>query len=281
MATNRDRVNKLQEQIADLEERIGNLQRLTEVTDNRFQAIQTRRDEARNLKNEVENIKQQTEILFSEIQKKKTSAFEFESSIKDLVDEAEESQETFEKHSKNLQEIEAKIQKFEKEITIQLGRASSGALARAFSNRQEEVEKELKKWHNYLLISTGSLVVAGIGFFIYSLLVKIDWQFFLKLSVVFPIIYAEWFASRQYTKERFIVERYAFKAAQAKSLSAFSKTVKEMDESEAGRIEAQKFVISSVAKIYIAPKLNDEDEGSLIIDKALKMAKDIVKINKL
>lgn len=273
----RSRITNLQRQITDLEQRTTALQRLTETADSRFQAIQTRRDEARQLKNEIDAIKQQADALFVEIQQKNTSAKQLEGSIQELVDDAEGSKETFEEHSKNLQEIEEKIEKFEEAITEQLGRAGSGALAIAFATRQGEVENELKRWRTILFGSTGALVFVSLSFFIYSFFVDINIQFFLKLSVSLPFIFAVYFASRQYNKERFILERYAFKGAQAKSLSAFSKTVKEMDTTENGQAEAQKFVIASVEKIYIQLKL-DKGEDDLFFDKALDIAKDIVKL---
>lgn len=278
MANNRDRITNIQTLIKDLEERISTLQQLTEISDGRFQDIQLKCNEAKTLKNEIDTIKQQTEVLLTDIQSKKDTSVQLEESIEELVEGAEESKDIFETHSENLKKIETKIEDFEKAITEQLGRAGSGALALAFSERQIEVEKELDRWRDILFKITGALVILTLGFFVYSLFVEINLQFFLKLSVAFPLIYAEWFASRQYTKERFILERYAFKSAQAKSLSAFSKTIKEMDETETGQTEAQKFVISSVNKIYVAPKLNDDDESGLILENALKIAKDLIKI---
>lgn len=277
MANTRNRITNLQKMVTDLEQRITSLQQLTTSADGRFQEIQNKRAEAVQVKNEITAIKQQIESLHTEIQQKNTSAKELENSIQELVDGAEGSKETFEEHSKNLQEIEEKIKGFEQAITEQLGRAGSGALALAFAARQDEVQKELNRWRKILFITTVSLAVVAVGFLVYSFFVDINVQFFLKMFVSFPFIFAAYFASRQYNKERFIVERYAFKAAQAKSLSAFSKTVKEMDLTENGQAEAQKFVIASVEKIYIQPKL-DKGEDDLPLDKALDIAKDIVKM---
>ncbi len=278
MANTRNRITTAQKQLADLEKRVSVLQQLTDKADGRFQDIEAWRNEARQLKSEIDGIKQQTDLLFSDIQQKKESTAKMESSIEGLVEEAEESKETFNEHSENLTKIEGKIKKFETEIIDQLGRAGSGALALAFAERQGEVEKELKRWRNILFGTTAALILVAFALFKHlSSAEEIDLQFFLKMTISLPFIYAEWFASRQYTKERFIVERYAFKAAQAKSLAAFSKTVKEIDVTDEGQARAQEFVISSVDKIYVAPKLNDEDESGLILEKALKIAKDLIK----
>jgi len=279
MADTRKRITGIQKQLTDLEGRISSLQQMTDTTDGRFQTIETRRTEATQLKNEIDTIKSEITTILADIQQKSTSATELEGSIEELVNGAEESKETFNTHSKSLEEIEEKIKKFELEITEQLGRAGSGALALAFSLRQGEIEKELKKWFGILSAITGALMFIGVCFFIYAFFVQVNLQFFLKLTISLPFIYAEWFASKQYNKERFILERYAFKAAQAKSLSAFSKTVKEMDETEAGQSTTQKFVINSIEKIYIAPKFegNNSDDDFPIVKIAEKIA-DIVKV---
>jgi hypothetical protein len=216
--------------------------------------------------------------ILADVQLKQTQIEEHQSSIEDLVTEAEESKETFEEHSKNLTAIEVKIKEFEKAITEQLGRAGAGALAIAFSLRQEEIEKELKRWRGILYYSVGALLLLSVIFFIYSFFITaLTLGFFLKISISLPFIYVVWFASKQYSKERFILERYAFKTAQAKSLNAFSKTVKEMDQTEDGQSRAQEFVITSIGKIFVAPKLQGEDPEFPLM-KSVDAVKEISKV---
>lgn len=273
---NRSRITEMQNALAGLEGRVATLQNLADKADGRFQDIQTRRNEATRLRGEIETAKQQADALLTEITQSKTNASTAEDAIEELVSDAETSKETFDTHSKNLEEIEQKIKGFEEAISEQLGRAASGALALSFEGRQEKVEKELERWRNNLYASAVALMAVGIVFFIYSFFATLNLQFFLKLTVSFPVIFAVWFSSIQYNKERFIVERYAFKAAQAKSLSAFSKTVKEINPSEAGQLETQKFVIAAVMKIYVAPKLGTDDPD-FPLDKAVGIAKEVIK----
>lgn len=278
---NRSKIVEIQNTLSMLEGRLNDFQKLTETTDGRFQVIQERRTEAGRLRNEIDVLKQQAQTAVLEIEKEKTSAREMEGSIEDLVESAEESKETFDEQIKTLKEVEDKIRKFETEIVEQLGRAGSGALAQAFTFRQGEVEEELRRWRDILYKATGALIVVAAILFGYSVFVKTDLQFILRLAVSFPFIYAVWFAGKQYNKERFILERYAFKAAQAKSLSAFSKTVKEMDESEEGQSSAQQFAINSIEKIFVAPKLessNDEDFPVVkITEKLMDITKEAIK----
>lgn len=277
---NRSKIMELQNTLTSLEGRINGFQKLTEVADGRFQAVQERRTEAGRLKNEIDTLKQQAQAAVLEIEKEKTSASEMESSIEDLVDSASDSKETFDAQIKALEEIEGKIKKFEVEIIEQLGRAGAGALALAFTTRQEEVADELLHWRKILYGATLALGVVAVSLLVYSHFTEINLQFFLKLSVSFPFIYAVWFSGKQYNKERFILERYAFKAAQAKSLSAFSKTVREMDESEGGLSVTQQFVVSSIEKIYVAPKLEGSDEEFpvfKIIEKLTDITKEAIK----
>lgn len=278
---NRSKIVEIQNTLDLLEGRVVSFQKLTDATDGRFQVIQERRTEAGRLKNEIDVLKQQAQTAVLEIEKEKASASEMESSIEDLVESAEESKATFDEQIKDLEEIEEKIKKFEIEITEQLGRAGAGALALAFVNRQDEVANELMHWRKMLYGATVVLGVVAMSLLVYSHFTEINLQFFLKLSVSFPFIYAVWFSGKQYNKERFILERYAFKAAQAKSLSAFSKTVTEMDESERGQSVAQQFVIKSIEKIYIAPKLEDGNDEEFpvvkITEKLMDITRDAIK----
>ena len=273
---NRSRITEAQNTLSAIEGRVATLQPLTDKADGRFQDIQSHRNEATRLRTEIETTKQEANALLTEITQSKLKAFTAEGEIEELVSDAEISKETFDTHSKNLEEIEGKIKKFEEKIVEQLGRAASGALAISFEGRQEKVEKELERWRTMLYKTTGAFMIVVCILFIYSTFTKIDLQFIFKLFVSLPFIYAVWFSGKQYNKERFIVERYAFKAAQAKSLSAFSKTVKEMDESDEGQSATQQFVINSIEKIYIAPKLENSDEEFPIIKVAEKIV-DIIK----
>lgn len=273
---NRARITQIQNDLDGVEIKLKEFQKITDFTDSRFNLVKERATEATNIKSEITTIKSDIDTILDDIQEKQTQASEFESSIEELVEEAQSSKETFEEHSKNLTEIEDKIHKFEKAINEQLGRAGAGALAMAFNIRQGEIEDEVKRWREILYWSTGGLLVLAIVFFIYSFSInELTLGFFLKISISLPFIYVVWFASKQYSKERFILERYAFKTAQAKSLDAFSKTVKEMDSSERGLSRAQDFVINSVAKIYVAPKLQGEDP-EFPLTKALKITKDTI-----
>lgn len=274
---NRTKILEIKEELDNIDARISALKQLADKTDGRFQSVQEQNTEVLRLRTEIEALKNRADVFVANIEEKSTKATESEESIADLVSSAEESKEIFEEHSKNLRGIEDKIKMFEAEISEQLERAGAGALAVAFAGRQSVIEEELKRWRNHLYLATSILIVVAFGFLWHSFYTKINFEFFLKLTVVFPLIYAVWFSGKQYNKERFIVEQYAFKSAQAKSLAAFSKTVQEM-EPEAGEAasNAQQFVIDSVSKIYIAPKLNSEDEDFPVVEITEKLA-DIVK----
>lgn len=278
---NQERITEVQNALATLETRVASLQQLTDKTDGRFQEIQVNKTEAQALKMQIQTLEQEATSLLAEIKETDTGARMHAEIIEALVESATESKETFETHSTALDEIEEKIRKFEEKISEQLGRAGAGALAVSFTTRQTDVEKELERWRGILFKSTGALIVVSVILFSYSIFETINAQFFLKLTVSFPFIYAVWFSGKQYNKERFIVERYAFKAAQAKSLAAFSLTVKEMNQSEEGQSVAQKFVVDSIGKIYIAPKLDEEgDEFPMfkIAEKLTDVLKEVTKI---
>lgn len=276
----RARITELQKTIDSMEDKLAKLQGIVDLTESRFAQIEVKRTEALSLRNEISAAKDSVDTIFSDVEDTQTQVNEAGEDIEQLVADAQTSKETFDLHSQNLLEIETKISKFETSIVDQLGRAGAGALAKSFDTRQGEIEKELSHWRKMLYGSTAMLVALSIAFFVYSFHVN-EWSLglFLKLSISLPLIYVVWFSSKQYSKERFILERYAFKVAQAKSLDAFSKTVKEMDSTDKGQSRAQEFAISSIEKIYVAPKLQGEDSDFPIV-KALDVVKTAVsKIN--
>lgn len=273
----RARITEIQKELDGVDERLKKIQEITDLAESRFTQIGVNKTEALALKVAIAGVKDEVDDILLDIEETQTKASEFEQSIEGLVEGAQSSKETFEEHVKNLNDVEEKIKKFEEAITIQLGRAGAGALAKSFDLRQIEIEKELKRWRDILYGSTVALVLLSVIFFIYSFHIT-EWSLglFLKISISLPLIYIVWFASKQYAKERFILERYAFKVAQAKSLDAFSKTVKEMDTSEKGQSRAQEFVINSVGKIYVAPKLQGEDPEFPVM-KSIETVKNLTK----
>lgn len=280
---NRARITDLQEVISQSESRVDKIKTQIQVYETTLGTIQANHTTAQNVRNGIQAIKGEIDWLLKEIISMKDLANQSKNEIEDLVSSAEESKATFEEKMKNLEVIEAKISEFETKIIEQLWRVASGTLAQAFHSRQESVEIELVRWRENLYKSTISLIIMGVIFFIYSFWAKFDYQFMLKISVSFPVIYAAWFSGRQYDRERRILEQYAFKSAQSKSLSAFSKTVKEIDDSDrdwtnqGGKERTQKFVISSIEKIYTAPNLSLEKQD-FPLDKILDTAKQLVNL---
>lgn len=280
---NRARITELQQELSLCENRIVALQNQIQGYESQLGTIQSNHSSAQSLKNNIQELKNTADSLLGQIEVTKNESIQSKDQIESLATSAEESQKTFETQKSNLEAIETKIAEFEKQIVEQLGRAASWALAIAFDDRLAKIEIELERWRKNLYITTLILLLLGIVFFIYSFWAKFDYQFLLKLSVTFPVIYAVWFSWRQYEKERSISEQYAFKAAKAKSLAAFSKTVKEIDDSDwinevdGGKQRTQKFVISSIEKIYTSPAL-DIKSAEFPLDKVLETAKNIVNL---
>ena len=270
---NRERITDLQQAIKDCDGKLESLKQKIQGYESELGTIQNNHSEkVQALNDEMQKLSENAATLLEEIENYSNAS---KSQIKALLQSSEQSKTTFEEQNKNIEEIRKKIDSLEEEIVNQLGRAASGVLAQAFDERQGKLESELKKWENYLFWSTLFLFGVGVFFFLYSFYVDINYQYWLKISVLFPIIYTVWFSGRQYEKERKIVEQYAFKSAKAKSLSAFSKLVEDAGDNESGpnrketKERTQQFIIESMKEIYKAPNLELKDVNIDMIKKML------------
>ncbi len=275
----RSRITDLKLDLESSEDRISNLASQIDTLESEHGTITSHIEDSQKKVAQINELKILAENELVKLQAIESKAKSSEETIANLISAVSDCDTEFKERSSSIVEIEDKIAGFEKKIVEQLGRASSGVLANAFYERQNEVEAEVSRWRKNLYWSTCLLVVVGISFFAYSFWASFDYQFLLKITVSLPLIYSVWFSSRQYERERKIVEQYSFKAAKAKSLSAFSKIVKECSEGSDGSLSTQNFVISSVSGIYDAPNLEYEKD-SFPSEKILKVAKELSSLSK-
>jgi predicted nucleic acid-binding Zn-ribbon protein/archaellin len=82
---------------------------------------------------------------------------------------------------------------------------------------------------------------------------EVNWIWFaLKITLTFPLIYLIIFATTRYSKERRLMEEYAFKSAIALALKPYSDLVAKLGEEKADE-EYRKFLIKTIQDIFIAP----------------------------
>lgn len=143
------------------------------------------------------------------------------------------------------------------EIKNQLAVAAGGSLSNTFEKRKKELGDSKEKWFYWLMIDI--LILAGIAIFVFLELknnLTITPGFLLKFSLSFPFIYAAVFFHSQYSKERELLEEYAFKSAVAFSFEAYRKILKEEINQEQAEQQNKflEFIIDSIKKIYTSPR---------------------------
>jgi uncharacterized integral membrane protein len=211
-----------------------------------------------------------------------------EPKIKEFYDEINEFKEDISTTKKNAQqtvkdnEIETEklvsnLKTLEDQIKIQIEKATGFSLFHSFQTRQLELAKSKKIW----VYALAGLVLAslGVSIFIISSTSKIDVAFFGKLSMSIPLIYAIFFCTVQYSRERKLEEEYAFKSNISISLVPYQELVEKLVNSDQSgeREKYTAFIIDAITKVYTSPtdKIFDSHDQTSIdpmkqLEKAIK-----------
>jgi hypothetical protein len=153
-------------------------------------------------------------------------------------------------------ELKSKLENLEDQIKDKIYQATGFTLFSAFQARQNEVARAKRNWAYATLGGVGLALI--LGFYVVHAIHSVQdvrFEFFAKLSLSVPIIYAIGFCSIQYSKERRLEEEYAFKSSVSVSLNPYqelvAKLVTKTDPVELAKYTA--FVISSVENVFSSP----------------------------
>lgn len=225
-----------------------------------------------NLDNIVANqFKKQTEIetefetqkgIFEEY-KKTTGALT--SQLNDLINQTTTTLSSVNTKLEEYKLLEGYIQKKKEEIVKLTGYAADTVLAHSFEKRAGELKRSVTMWGIISAIVT--LLTVGWIFLLitdfatnFHLQPKWDSVFlnFLKTS---PFFVALGFSLTQYSKERGLLEDYAFKAAVALTINPYAD---KLDGIESNRLK-QQLIVDSIMNVYSKPKgiyLKENNPGS-------------------
>lgn len=82
---------------------------------------------------------------------------------------------------------------------------------------------------------------------------EIDWyKVIVKIGISLPLIYTVVFLSNRYTKERRLVEEYAFKSTISLALTPYADLVKKIED-EGSDSKYRDFIINSIDNIFSVP----------------------------
>ena len=133
--------------------------------------------------------------------------------------------------------------------------AINTGLAGSFDERRHQIETTfVKKWSTRFGLSLGLLGVGAIAILCLSIVdnFSIGRTVFFRLSLLSPLIFYTGYAAVQYSHERRLLEKYAFKAVVAGSLESYTTLIKDVF-GKTNDEKLLKFVINSMEAIYSEP----------------------------
>jgi tRNA 2-selenouridine synthase SelU len=133
--------------------------------------------------------------------------------------------------------------------------AVNTGLAGSFDKRRKRIEDGfVTQWRKNFFISLTSLGVIAAAILVISIFkdgFTVSDLVFFRLSLLTPLIFYTGYAAVQYSKERALLEKYAFKATVASSLGSYTELlIKQFPDVDN---EIVNFVISSMFGIYTEP----------------------------
>ena len=181
------------------------------------------------------------------------------------------------------------VEGYRKEVEKIYGYINGQGLAHSFSERQKQLKWPLIIWSIMLFASTCLVSWALYEVFRELPLDTITGKrvfdpssLFYRLSFVSPIILIFFVALRQYSRERRLLESYAFKAATAKALESYTEILARRFPEDKFRHRVLAFVLYAMVGIYRHPnnelnKVDDEKEWAESFGEVVeKMSKPVV-----
>lgn len=178
----------------------------------------------------------------------------------------DDSQEFYKKIEKLNTESEGKLEKIKGYETLSLDFknkigeiykiATDSSLANSFDVRKKELEKSQGKWFWVFMVSI-VLLAGAVIIILYPVLngkiTQVTSYTWYRLTMTSPLLFLVGFASLQYSKERELLERYAFKSATALALESYTALLMNTFDKTKNEAKILEFVLNSMAMIYEEP----------------------------
>lgn len=244
--------------------------------------IETRYESIKNInKNSIEfntSSKQNAEsinLFFSEIEKFRASMTDGLKIIQDNIknfetlnsQNLEENEKAFKEsiviNTGRTETIVSQNENLQKTILEILGKAVGTQLYKSFDEKANSLKKVSWGWLSLLIISLIGLTIIGYDVVAELITTKapLTTSFYLRVTVLFPVIYAVYFFATLYKTTNKIKEEYDFKSAVSVSLHHF----KDIIENSKDNPETQTFLKESIHNIFSSP--TDKVFGHAKVDK--------------
>lgn len=207
-------------------------------------SIKVRLDEATTNSEKIKQIEAQAKVF-------KDALDEY---IANMTSKTEEINEKTKKYSDDTQKIINTNKEQTNEIDKLLRLATGRSLFYSFHKRKRDLEKTQWIWLTVLGLSL--LIFIGFSCWLVGEFQKIDWSnvnwfvdIFLKITASTPVLYLVAFVTDRYTKERRLLEEYAFKSTISLALKPYFDMVSSNQITDTER----EFLIKSIENIFKTP----------------------------
>lgn len=163
---------------------------------------------------------------------------------------------------------------------IDLGALAAGAaLGGTFGLREKSIAGDLKSWKGWIPWATaGAMLWVLIVFTCLKQVSDNIWiETVLKLAKTIPAFVLMGFVFKQYSKERNLREEYAFKAAVANTIKAYSDLLK-LEDSEPNKSK-QAMLLEAIKQVQTPPKLYSESGGKMFSFSTKNLAEAVKQLN--
>lgn len=235
---------------------------------------------------------EESKVLLENMKSSKEAAVslaETTNSIKEDCEELKQEIDTTQKESKDTQaEIDKKLSDFEKlsvstfdnmqqkldvitsdhsyvhekkeEVRKMMSYISDGTLSHSFNSRKTEIKKSTNLW---LWVSVGSAILMGVWIFVVFTCLKASTEniaidLIINAVKTTPLIALFWFSLKQYSKERNLLEEYAFREAIAITLTAYADQIEQTESTNDKKVDLIK---ETVDRLYTKPQISNEGIG--------------------
>ena len=262
----KEEIDKLKQSSTDASTEIDGLltkanETLVEIT-NKHTTLDSELTELDGLREQAEDPDEGLKATIEEINKSKKRADKLFEEISDLLDISKANIKEIEEYRANSNKIYTDLEKMREDSQITLKNigeiyqlAADTGLAGSFDKRKQELYKYVNTWFRRMLKGILGLAVILTAFLFFTIKQDVDLGYAFSFRAVFlsPLIFFIAFCARQYSKERDLLEKYAFKATTALALESYTQLLSNrFDESE-HTSRVLDFVLASMTTIYKEP----------------------------
>lgn len=232
---------------------LNNITNLNKNAENQITTIEQIRNKSNtilaDLENKQEKMSNQQLDIEKQIELAKSNLFGFEIDSKDKI---ESIQKGYESVSANVEEVRK-----------MMGYIADGTLSHSFNKRKDNIKRSKNLWMFICLLTLLGLVAWICAVFIrFSANTGVVWADILINGIkTLPLAFAFGFALTEYSKERNLMEEYAFREAVAVTLTAYLEQLKG-ENSE----EQRNLLITTVEKLYTKPVISAKEYKLINID---------------